>query len=296
MTKTIETLVEDIYAVLDDRGGWDVATREFAIEEFNTLIEQRFGTTQEGASTIRMSALGRGCHRQLWYEHHTPDDSEPLPPTTRFKFLYGDVIELLVLSLAKQAGHDVTGCQDELTIAGVKGHRDAVIDGITIDVKSASDYAFRKFKEGGLRESDAFGYIGQLSSYVHAGHQSDPNVHPYLGAFLAVNKVSGEICLDMYDFRQEISTKEQDIERVKNIILGDEIPDRGYSPEADGYVNKSKQFVPNGNMKLGIECSYCPFKHKCYPNLRTFLYSRGGKSHPTFFTKIAKVPNVMEVT
>jgi hypothetical protein len=43
-----------------------------------------------------------------------------------------------------------------------------VIDGVTVDVKSASKYGFEKFLKHNLREDDPFGYISQLSSYVYA--------------------------------------------------------------------------------------------------------------------------------
>ena len=60
--------------------------------------------------------------------------------------MFGDILEELLLFLAKEAGHTVTGQQDTLSISGVNGHRDAIIDGRLVDVKSASSYSFRKFK------------------------------------------------------------------------------------------------------------------------------------------------------
>ena len=62
-----------------------------------------------------------------------------------------------------------------LAVHGIKGHRDAVIDGITIDVKSASRYGMQKFKDISYRDDDPYGYISQLSSYVYAG-KDDPLV------------------------------------------------------------------------------------------------------------------------
>ena len=86
------------------------------------------------------------------------------------------MIEELALTVAMAAGHDVKGQQGKLNVHGIKGHRDAVIDGMTVDVKSASPYAFKKFKDGTLRDDDPFGYISQLSSYVYAG-KDDPPCH-----------------------------------------------------------------------------------------------------------------------
>jgi len=42
---------------------------------------------------------------------------------------------------------------------------------------------------------------------------------------------------------------------------------------------------------LPVGCSYCAFKHECYPELRTFIYSNG----PKFLVEVARAPTVMEV-
>jgi hypothetical protein len=40
---------------------------------------------------------------------------------------------------------------------------DCIIDGEVVDVKTASGYGFRKFKDGTLPEEDTFGYMAQLT-------------------------------------------------------------------------------------------------------------------------------------
>lgn len=296
MTKTISTLVQDMYKVLEDTGGWDAAISRFMSDEMHDLLQRRFDSeAEEREPTLRMSNLGTPCKRKLWYSIHNANEGEPLPPQARLKFLYGDILEILLLSLAKAAGHKVEGCQDTLQIDGIVGHRDAVIDGITVDVKSASPRSFEKFKSGSLRSNDPFGYVSQLSSYVYAGRDSDVESHPTLGAFLVVDKVSGELCLDLYDFSAEIETKLEEVHSLKETVNNaDVIPDRAFEEEDDGYYNsKKKQFVANGNKKLGLNCSYCEFKKQCWPGLRTFIYGNGA---PKFMTKVVKTPNVMEVT
>lgn len=284
--KNINTLVDDIYKVIEGAGGWDAAVQEFFLKDVGSAVWNKLGPDQEERKpTLRLSGMGTSCTRKLWYQINTPDDNETFTGSTLFKFLYGDVLESLILSLAIAAGHDVKGMQDTLSVAGIKGHRDAVIDGITVDVKSASPYSFKKFKQGNLREDDPFGYISQLSSYVYAGRtQTDVESHPSLGAFLVVDKVSGEICLDVYDFGHEINTKEDDFEVIKSQVNNtEELPERGHEDIPDG---------KSGNMKLCTQCSYCVFKDKCWPGLRTFLYS--GK--PRFLTEVVREPNVKEVT
>ena len=281
----INTLIQDIYNVIDGQGGWDETVSKFFRESVATVVDSRLSGDEQPRGTLRMSNLGTPCTRKLWYTVNTPDEGETLRPDTKLKFLYGDILEALLISLAKAAGHNVTGEQTQLDIGGIKGHRDCVIDGFTIDVKSASGFGFSKFENGNLRDDDPFGYISQLSSYVYAGHKADPeNVHPTIGAFLVVDKQSGKLCLDVYDLAEEVKGKEEEVEALKSAVAG-ETPDRSFEPVADG---------ASGNMKLGTVCSYCAFKQSCWPELRTFLYANG----PRFLTKVVRqpAPHVMEVT
>ena len=59
-------------------------------------------------------------------------------------FLFGDIVEEVVLFLARAAGHEVTDEQKEIEINGVRGHIDGRVDGLPVDVKSASSYSYRK--------------------------------------------------------------------------------------------------------------------------------------------------------
>lgn len=297
MSKALNTLVADIYSVLEGKGGWDAAITEFMSVEMQSLLRRRLEDDgEERVPALRMSNMGKPCRRQLWYGVNAPNEGEPLPAKALLKFLYGDIIELLVLSLAEAAGHKVEGCQDELEIAGIKGHRDCVIDGITVDVKSASPRSFEKFKYGTLRDNDPFGYVRQLSAYVYAGREHDVESHPTVGAFLVVDKVSGEIALDVYDFSAEIENMEETFEEVKAQIASDTVPERAFEPIEDGYKHKTKGFLPNGNLKLGLNCGYCEFKEKCWPGLRTFMYKQHNGTKPVYFTKVVKEPKVPEST
>lgn len=283
MTKSISTLVGDIYQVIDGNGGWDRTVAEYFQENIRNVLHSRLNPEeQEGRGTLRMSNLGTPCQRKLWYSVNQPDEGEPLRPPTKLKFLYGDMLEALLISLAHAAGHDVRGAQDELRINGIVGHRDCVIDGLTVDIKSASGYGFKKFKEGRLREDDPFGYLSQLSSYVYAGHAKDESVNPVLGAFLVVNKENGELCLDIHDVSDLIEGKEVEVEQLKTMVEQEKPPSRAFAPVPDG---------SSGNMKLGVNCSYCNHKKTCWPFMRTFIYSNG----PRYLTEVKRVPNVQEV-
>ena len=279
----INALVSDIYEVINRNGGWTETVNEyFKGRVGDTLLSRLSKTDEVRKGTLRMSNLGTPCERKLWYDVNG-EEPEELQPHTLFKFLYGDILEDLILSLAVAAGHTVEGEQDEVSILGVKGHRDAVIDGVLIDVKSASPYSFKKFKDNGVREDDPFGYIQQLSSYLYCA-QDDPIVKEKSKAgFLVVDKVNGHITLDMYDLTEEMETKEEFVQQRKDMVNSEEMPSRGYEDVPEG---------KSGNRKLCMQCSYCNHKHSCYPGLRVFLYSRG----PVYLSWVEKEPNVKEVT
>ena len=197
--KTIDTLVQDIYEVVETKGGWDEVINEHFKEAVGGTMMARLTPPEEErkGGTLRMSNIGQPCSRKLWYHCNNDEEGETLQPSTHLKFLFGDLLEDLLLSLAVAAGHTVEGHQDTMESAGIKGHRDAVIDGVTVDVKSASTYSFKKFKEGKLREDDAFGYIQQLSSYVYAAKDDPLVADKKHGAFLVIDKQHGHICLEI---------------------------------------------------------------------------------------------------
>jgi len=284
--KSIDTLVQDILEVVDTGGGWDNTITSYLSTRLSSTIDNRLKTKEEDSykPTLRMSNIGTPCHRKLWYSINLPLSSEALRPEAKLKFLYGDILEDLLLTLAKAAGHIVEGEQDVLELNGIRGRRDAVIDGVTVDVKSTSSYSFAKFRNHGLREDDPFGYIQQLSSYVYAA-KDDPLVKDKTkGAFLAIDKQNGTVCLDMYDFTEEFKYKEAYVEAAKAMVVFTSPPARQFDDEPEG---------KSGNRKLGINCQYCDFKRECWPGLRTFVYA-GGK--PSFLTKVVSLPRVPEVT
>lgn len=276
--KTIDTLVTDIYSLFGPTP--HKVTPENAEKfgkDLGTLIASRMGERQK--PSLRLSNLGSKCKRKLWYEINKPELAEELPPWVRIKFLFGDILEHLLLFLSREAGHKVEGEQDTLYIGDVKGHRDAVIDGRTVDVKSASTYSFKKFKDHGLADDDPFGYIDQLGCYVSAS-ASDPLVEEKdVGSFLAIDKTLGHITLDTYP--KPDKDYERLSEEIKELLLRSDPPARGYEDVPEG---------KSGNRKLCTACSYCAFKHTCWPNLRVFGYSTG----PVYLTRVERKPKVSE--
>ena len=281
-TKHISTLVKDIEDVVSRKGGWDATVSEYFRNTSSEAMDRRFSTPEERKSTLRMSNIGTPCKRKLWYYLNTESKETTLPASTLLKFAYGDLIENLLLSLAKAAGHTVEGEQDEIVVDGIVGHRDAVIDGVTIDVKSASSPSFKKFEKNELRVDDPFGYIQQLTGYVY-GAKDDPKVTDKTGgAFLVMDKTLGHICLDYYDLTPELHLFPSRLVATKMMATMKTEPHREFDPVPDG---------KSGNMKLPAACSYCDYRKECWKGLRTFIYSSG----PVYLTKVVNLPKVPEV-
>lgn len=279
------TIPEDIYHILSDTTDHEVSEENvaWAAEVFADLLRTRFKKreSKSGEGVLRFSSLGKK-DRQLWYAANMPEAAEVMPGKQNFKFLYGDCIEVLLLFLAKEAGHEVSHLQHEVEVAGVFGHMDAVLDGIPSDCKSASSYSFGKFKDGSFVFDDPFGYIPQLSGYAHALESTDR------AGFLVADKVHGDITYAEIDgLTIKCNPPAPRIEHLKGVVHRADPPDRCYPPEPEG---------KSGNLKLGLNCSYCSFKDECWKDanggkgLRKFYYSRG----PVWLTKVTREPKVEE--
>ena len=162
--KKLETVVEDIYETLSclcDQEDLNISEED--IEDFGERMKnviRHWSKPHKESTGLRMSNVGRPL-RRLWYDLKK---DRPLynraDPHTFIKFLYGHMLEEVVLLLVKLSGHEVTDEQKEVEVDGVIGHMDCKIDGEVVDIKTASNFAFKKFKDGTLHTSDPFGYMG----------------------------------------------------------------------------------------------------------------------------------------
>lgn len=264
----IDTLIEDIYSLLQTGEG-------------ERMLPFNFQQRDKKPTAFRMSAIGKPCARELWYlERAAKEDLEQFDGDTLLKFQYGHIIEEMILDLAVLAGHDVQYRQEPVTVQHIPGSCDAVIDGVLVDVKSAAPYSFDKFAAGLKPEDDKFGYIQQLNGYYHGLTSKGIELGPQ-AAFLAIHKVSGKLCLDFHtpqsaeDYNQWLSARIE-------AISGQEPPERGFEEKTQ----------KNGNRIIGAPCTYCAFKHQCWPGLRTFSYANG----PSYLTHVEKLPQVEEIT
>lgn len=278
--KSIQTLIRDVNDLLDrnDRLVADHLS-ENLVREVGPRVHAAFDAKEE-RSALRLSQMGSRCPRSLWASIHSPSSQEPLPAHARLKYTYGHLIESLLIALAKTAGHEVTGEGDALYVDGVKGHRDCVIDGCIVDVKSASSLGYKKFADKTIASNDPFGYLDQLDGYL-VGSAEDPLVRVKDRAYLwACDKTLGHQCL--YEHKIRTNHIRERIASYKRIIARSEPPACTCVTVPDG---------KSGNIKLGTTASYNSYKHFCFPQLRTFLYASG----PVYLTKVVRVPDVPEV-
>lgn len=262
-TKTIDTLVADIYNLVNTGKKKPDQEALFALGStvMDAVRRQLWMATSDMPGRLRMSNIGKPCSRSLWYDVNGDDKVESLSPETRLKFMIGDIVEALVIYLAKEAGHSVTEQQAEIEMEGIKGHIDCVIDDELVDIKSASSFAMKKFKNGTLPDDDPFGYISQISGYGNA-------LGKKRGTFLAFDKSSGELATYTHS---QLENTEIKIKEVKAAVALPEPPDRCFE------TIKDKQ---TGRQKLGVNCSYCSHKHTCWAGELDLKFRSG---RPVFF-------------
>ena len=282
--KNINTLIEDIYKLFEVNNKCELDKKEiektldnFAIEVRGILQEYLFDEPKK-RSNLRLSAIGKP-DRQLWYDLQEGKKEKYFDSPTRIKFLYGHLLESLLLTFTKLAGHTVTEEQKEISVAGVLGHQDCRIDDMLVDVKSASGASFKKFASGRLSEDDPFGYIGQLSAYAEDKKDKE-------AAFFVIDKQSGQLTL-LKIHEMEMINAEDRVNYLKKIIKKTTPPSRCYNAIPHG---------TSGNYKLPIGCVYCSHKHHCWSDtnggkgLRGFHYAKGIQ----YLTKVTRVPDVLE--
>lgn len=302
---TLDTLIPDIHRLFSPET--QVNLDPEVIEMFGmsvkealvkALTEPDTSTLPPAAPRLRMSRMGRPL-RQLWFEQHAHEfDTNTmgefakheirshfsgLDSQTKLKMLYGHIIEAMLIALIKLAGHSITNEQKKVVLEGIEGSLDCYVDGTLTDIKSASNYAFKKFKEGTLFDNDPFGYQGQISGYTQAEGQTE-------AAFIAMNKETAEITI-MKVPPDKILDMPERIAKVKEVVTASEPP-----------KEKCYEDVPfsktSPNRVLNRNCGWCNFKHLCWKDanggkgLRVFNYANG----PTYFTDVQDTPRVEEIT
>ncbi len=282
--KRIDTVAIDIKKLVAGiSNGKPANVTEENMDKFLKNIKEAFNSwnnpIREKDGKLRMSVLGKPP-RQLWYDRFSPKKTKSYDASLNIKFLYGHILEHLLLYLAELTGHKIGDQQKKVEIDNIKGHIDATVDGEVCDVKSASSFSFKKFKTGELVGDDPFGYHAQLSGY-EAGMGTTG------GGFLVMDKSSGDVCFYKPD---ELAKP-----NVPNLIktLQDTLKSKT-PPEKCYQLSETK----GGNKSLPIGCQFCAHKWECYKDandgkgLRVFKYS----NRYVYLAAVSRQPNVEEIT
>ena len=259
----------------------------YLLSEFAELskkaLEKHF-TRKKEDFRLRMSNVGKPlCQLQMQAK-----GVEPEKPSHDFivRMIIGDMLEALVIVLLKAAKIEVKSQHQKVSLGvgdrQIEGEYDIELDDGIYDIKSVSPFSFTtKFNADNgydkIKQSDSFGYISQGHGYGMAANK------PFKG-WIAINKTTGEIVFT--DSKHTDEEKKEVYSKIYNtsVALLDEKPfERCFTDVEEVYYSK-----PTGNRTLGIECSYCPYKHDCWDKLefRRQLPSKGKNPKWTWYTKI----------
>jgi hypothetical protein len=235
--------------------------REQVAQDVKAALEKQFSGPSRDEFKLRMSNIGRPkC--QLWFEKNDSEDKTPLPPHFLMNMIIGDIVEAVFKGLLRAAGISFTD-NEKVTLkledgTEINGEFDMVLDDAVDDVKSASPWSYQnKFaSSAALADGDSFGYIAQLVGYSRAAGKR-------MGGWWVVNKANGEFKYVPAEDVDE-ATVLSEIQDTVSYINNDEPFQRCFEPVSETHYRK-----PTGNKKLGIGCSFCSYKHKCWPGLKT---------------------------
>ena len=170
--------------------------------------------------------------------------------------MMGDIVEAVFKGILKQAGVEYKN-GEKVTLKldngkSIDGTPDLITNDAVDDIKSASPWSYEnKFKD--------YNTLAEHDSFGYvsqlAGYSVATKTKP--GGWWVINKANGNF---KYVAASNIDT---DTCRKK----------------------------PSGNRKLGIECSFCNYKHACWPNLqeRPSLVSKAEVPPMVCYTEIRSV-------
>tara|TARA_R110000796_G_scaffold104931_3_gene214913 strand:+ start:294 stop:1184 length:891 start_codon:yes stop_codon:yes gene_type:complete len=250
------------------------------IEEFKEMcgsaIQRQFDRKSE--YRVRMSGVGKPlCQQKMSIRE---DREEEVDYTLVMKFLFGDLIEAVAVTVLKASGVEIQGEQESvsLDIGGttLKGTYDVKIDNKIYDIKSAAPGSFSmKFAANrgynNIKQDDPFGYVPQGYLYSEAAGTT-------FGGWIAINKSTGEWAVCEAPLVQD-EDREDALELAdRNIreVLTNPTIDKCFTDTAETYKDKETGTVKKtGNRTLDRTCGYCGYKKYCWPDA---VYKMSAKS------------------
>ena len=254
--------------VMLGKASMNKATINRVAKDVKDALGRQFSGRGKKDFKLRMSNIGRKkC--QLWFDKNEPENKIAESPFFIINMILGDIVEAVFKGLLRAS--DVKfGDSEQVTLQieddKIDGTYDLVINGKVDDVKSSSPWSYEnKFKDfETLQGKDSFGYVSQLVGYAKA--KGVP-----VGGWWVVNKANGNfkyVSANGVDVDSELKKIKETIDYINN----DEPFERCYEPVKETYYGK-----PSGNLKLGIECSLCSYREKCWDDLKV-LPSMGSRA------------------
>tara|TARA_R110002020_G_scaffold4096_4_gene18053 strand:- start:1519 stop:2367 length:849 start_codon:yes stop_codon:yes gene_type:complete len=251
-----------VHKYLTDAVSGSGSMGEDTIEQIATDIKdalhRQFNSKQKRKYSLRMSSIGRPSCQQ-WFEKNHPDKALPKPTTFVMNMMIGDIVEAIFKGLLKEAKIDFTDSEKvELKVGKdtITGTYDLILDGAVDDIKSASSWSYKyKFDSyDALKQSDGFGYVGQLAGYAKATNSK-------VGGWWVINKANGEfkyVPATGIEIEDEISKMKDTIKSVETKELV-----RCFEPEPELFRGKA-----TGNTVLNKNCTFCDFRHSCWETIQ----------------------------
>mgnify|MGYP003109983058 FL=1 len=245
--------------VMLGKASMNKATINRVAKDVKDALGRQFSGRGKKDFKLRMSNIGRKkC--QLWFDKNEPENKIAESPFFIINMILGDIVEAVFKGLLRAS--DVKfGDSEQVTLQieddKIDGTYDLVINGKVDDVKSSSPWSYEnKFKDfETLQGKDSFGYVSQLVGYAKA--KGVP-----VGGWWVVNKANGNfkyVSAHGVDVDSELKKIKETIDYINN----NEPFERCYEPVEETYYGK-----PSGNLKLGIECSLCSYREKCWDDLK----------------------------
>ncbi len=234
--------------------------KKIGAEVADAVIRQFGSGKSRDEFRLRMSNIGRPTC-QLWFEKNKPETALPKPTTFVMNMMLGDIVEAVFKGLLTESGVDFDDT-DKVTLkvgdsndTRVSGSYDLIMGGAVDDIKSASDWSYKNKFESyeTLKNSDPFGYVGQLAGYAQA---SDKRA----GGWWVVNKANGSFKYvpAAIDMRKELTKLKETVEKVNENKF-----ERCFEAVPETYRGK-----PSGNMVLNDNCRFCDYRFECWPNMQ----------------------------
>ncbi len=259
---------------------------EHCPEEMGQSVLRQLSERRETTGGLRLSASG-GCQRALAYGyHHTIENGLGIDAGSKIAFTIGDITEAFLVAAIKEVfamwgqhngsvyctGKDQAEVYLGVALGGdrvakVAGHPDGfmsfestmgVIHDVVLEVKSMSDYAFKRFRDNGLSSDDS--YYWQVQAYMASSDKKMAYLISYGKATTAKEAYiddNGDWWPASPIHGQWIFRDDEVIEQIKDkfrAVIQSASPD-----------DIERPYGPNKKGMLAFPCDYCRYYKTCFP-------------------------------